>query len=185
MNAFSRLHTYRATVLTLLGLFFVSAMLYGSQVRAEAQWSLTGFGQAAWTYSSQTVSSLFHGTNAGYTPASPNPVSAPMLAPVPPAGCTLTTTMGSNGTAQAINDNATTTSTIVIAGAGAYLWDVDALTAITHTFPGDIDMTLTSPAGTIVTLTSDNVGSSDNVFNGTTWDDDANPGGAIPHAING
>ena len=56
----------------------------------------------------------------------------------------------------------------MVAGAGTYLSDVDVLTNITHTFCGDIDMTLTSPAGTIVTLTTDNGSSFDNVFNGTT-----------------
>ncbi len=108
-----------------------------------------------------------------------------MIAPPVPSGCTLTATTASNATAQAITDNATTTSTIVVAGAGTYLWDVDALTTITHAFNSDLDITLTSPAGTVVTLTSDNGGSNDNVFNGTTWDDSANPGGTVPHASTG
>ena len=45
-------------------------------------------------------------------------------------------------------------------------------------------MTLTSPAGTVVTLTSDNGGGSDNVFAGTVWDDDADPGGQVPYVTN-
>jgi len=46
-------------------------------------------------------------------------------------------------------------------------------TAITHTFPGDLDMTLTSPEGTVVTISTDNGGGSDDAFNGTIWDDSA------------
>src|SRR4051812_25840644 len=42
-------------------------------------------------------------------------------------------------------------------------------------------MTVTSPAGTVVTLTTDNGGSHDNVFAGTRWDDSAAPGG-VPTA---
>ena len=51
--------------------------------------------------------------------------------------------------------------------------DVDLTTFITHAFCADLDVTLTSPAATVVTLTTDNGGSNDNVFNGTLWDDDA------------
>src|SRR5206468_3860942 len=50
--------------------------------------------------------------------------------------------------------------------------------------PGDLDITLMSPAGTIETLTSDNGGGSANVFAGTTWDDKANPGGQVPYTSN-
>jgi uncharacterized repeat protein (TIGR01451 family) len=71
-----------------------------------------------------------------------------------------------------INDMVTTTSTITVSGVGAFLHDVDVVTSITHTFAGDLDITVTSPAGTQVTLTTDNGAGNDNVFNGTTWDDD-------------
>ena len=36
----------------------------------------------------------------------------------------------------------------------------------------------------MVTLTTDNGAGNDNVFNGTKWDDDANPGGQVPYATN-
>jgi subtilisin-like proprotein convertase family protein len=62
---------------------------------------------------------------------------------------------------------------ITVSGMNAYLFDVNLTTAITHTFPADLDITLTSPAGTVVTITTDNGGGNDNVFNGTIWDDDA------------
>jgi hypothetical protein len=54
---------------------------------------------------------------------------------------------------------------------GPYLWDVDLNTFITHTSAADLDITLTSPAGTTVTITTDNGGTNDHVFNGTQWDD--------------
>jgi len=79
---------------------------------------------------------------------------------------------------------AVVTSTLQVTGAGPYLYDVDAVTDITHTFAADIDMTLTSPAGTVVTLTTDNGSGNDNVFDGTRWDDDANPGGQVPYVTN-
>ncbi|MGH9803333.1 MAG: proprotein convertase P-domain-containing protein, partial [Blastocatellia bacterium] len=95
------------------------------------------------------------------------------LAVVPPApgGCVLSTRTGSNSTPAAITDNNTVNSTITIAGAGPYLWDLDMVTNITHTFAADLDITLTSPAGTVVTITTDNGGGNDNVFAGTLWDD--------------
>ena len=76
------------------------------------------------------------------------------------------------------------TSTINIAGAGAYVCDVNVTVNITHTFSGDLDITLQSPSGKIVTLSTDNGGSNDNVFAGTTFDDQANPGGQVPYATN-
>ncbi len=105
-------------------------------------------------------------------------------APSAPPGFTATTTTFSNTTPTAIPDVTTVTSTITVSGVGAYLLDLDMTTFITHNFPADLDITLTSPAGTIVTITTDNGGGRDNVFNGTLWDDDANPGGAVPYTTN-
>jgi subtilisin-like proprotein convertase family protein len=104
--------------------------------------------------------------------------------PTPPANCVPINTSTANTTPAPIPDNNPTgvTSTITVAGAGAYLWDVNVITNITHTWNSDLDITITSPAGTVVSLSTDNGGSNDNVFNGTTWDDDAgttNPPGAI------
>jgi len=99
---------------------------------------------------------------------------------------TTATTMGANNTPVTIPSTGTpvVTSTIVIAGAGTSILDVNALTNITHTFNSDLDVTLTSPAGTVVTLTTDNGSSFDNVFNGTTWDDDADPDTQVPYTAN-
>ncbi len=98
----------------------------------------------------------------------------------------LVTTNAANTTPVPISSETATvvTSTIVVAGAGTQIFDVNALTNLTHTFASDLDITLTSPAGTVVTLTTDNGGSNDNVFNGTIWDDDANPAGQVPYTTN-
>jgi subtilisin-like proprotein convertase family protein len=76
------------------------------------------------------------------------------------------------------------TSTIVVAGANSYLYDLNMTTFIQHTFAADMDITIMSPAGTVVTLSSDNGTGNDNVFNGTVWDDSANPAGQVPYTTN-
>ena len=63
-------------------------------------------------------------------------------------------------------------------------FDVNVRTFIAHTFAADVDMTVVSPAGTVVTLTTDNGAGNDNVFDGTLWDDQANPGGQVPYTTN-
>lgn len=79
---------------------------------------------------------------------------------------------------------AVVTSTIVVSGASSYLFDLNLTTFITHSFAADLEITLTSPSGTVVTLTTDNGAGNDNVFNGTIWDDDANPAGTVPYTTN-
>ncbi|MGH9380102.1 MAG: proprotein convertase P-domain-containing protein [Thermoanaerobaculia bacterium] len=76
------------------------------------------------------------------------------------------------------------TSTLSVSGVEAYLWDVFVDTSITHTWNADLQIALTSPAGTIVTLTSNNGSSNDNVFNGTHWNDRADPDGLPPYVTN-
>jgi subtilisin-like proprotein convertase family protein len=91
-------------------------------------------------------------------------------------GCAIPSTVSPqfNSTAAvAVPDDPTAVSIINVAGLGPVLLDVNVQTFLTHTFPGDIDMTITSPAGTVVTLTTDNGAGSDNVFNGTIWNDQA------------
>jgi subtilisin-like proprotein convertase family protein len=63
-------------------------------------------------------------------------------------------------------------STITAPADGVISW-IRVRTDITHTNPGDLVVTLTSPLGDVLTLTSGNGGADDNVFNGTWWDDDA------------
>ncbi|MBL8897005.1 MAG: proprotein convertase P-domain-containing protein [Planctomycetes bacterium] len=79
----------------------------------------------------------------------------------------------SNRNATVISDVATSTSTIVVSGAAPVLQDLSLVTSITHTFAADMDITLTSPQGTVVTISTDNGAGNDNVFLGTLFDDDA------------
>jgi subtilisin-like proprotein convertase family protein len=105
--------------------------------------------------------------------------------PTSPANCTPTTTNFANNTPLAIPTGpAVVSNTIVVSGVGPFLWDLDLTTNLTHTFSADLDITLMSPAGTVVTLTTDNGAGNDNNFNGTLWDDDANPAGQVPYTTN-
>jgi subtilisin-like proprotein convertase family protein len=62
--------------------------------------------------------------------------------------------------------------TATVSGVGTYLWDLDLTTLLSHTYSSDIDMTITSPAGTTITVTTDNGNTGlDNVYNGTLWDE--------------
>ncbi len=100
------------------------------------------------------------------------------VARLSPPGCGQATTTinvaGSSGPITAPTPYTPPTFTAVVSGADPYLWDLNLTTFITHTFAADLDITLTSPAGTIVTITTDNGGGNDDVFNGTVWDDNAN-----------
>ncbi len=105
------------------------------------------------------------------------------LTTLPAAPATAVSTV-SEAVVTPIPDLGTVTRTVAVSGAGIQIGKVKVTTFITHSFPGDLDMTLKSPSGTIVTLTSDNGSLSNDVFNGTVWDDDANPGGQVPYVNN-
>jgi uncharacterized repeat protein (TIGR01451 family) len=137
----------------------------------------------------ESLSAALGGDDPGHVAQGANtaqPASTgPLVVGGAPAGCNTSLATFSNATPVPIATGPTVvTSTIVVSGAGTYLFDLDLTTFITHTFPGDLDMTVTSPAGTVVTLTTDNAGTNDNVFNGTVWDDDANPAGQVPYTTN-
>jgi uncharacterized repeat protein (TIGR01451 family) len=108
------------------------------------------------------------------------------VAPAAPAACGATTTNFTNSTPVAISATGTpvVTSTIVVSGVGPFLYDLDVTTFLQHTFSSDLDVTITSPAGTVVTLTTDNGSTFDDVFNGTVWDDNADPGTQVPYTAN-
>jgi subtilisin-like proprotein convertase family protein len=92
------------------------------------------------------------------------------------------TTTAAQGVPVELVDNAVNSSTLAVGGLGTHLLDLDLGTQVSHTFAADLDITLTSPAGTAVTVTTDNGGETDNSFRGTTWDDNAgssNPPGAV------
>jgi subtilisin-like proprotein convertase family protein len=112
--------------------------------------------------------------------------SAKAVAPQAPPGCgTATTTSHENTTPTGIPAGpAVVSSTLEVSGAGAHLTDLDLVTNLTHTFAADLDITLQSPAGTVATITTDNGAGNDNVFNGTTFDDQANPAGQVPYVTN-
>lgn len=103
-----------------------------------------------------------------------------------PTGCMPISSSASNTTAVPISDGAPSvvTSTIEVSGAAPYLWELTVTTFIRHTFAADLDITLQSPSGTVVTLTTDNGAGNDDVFNGTVWSDRANPGGQVPYTTN-
>ena len=106
--------------------------------------------------------------------------------PSPPSCGTALHPVNVNNTPMALSAAGTpvVNSTIVVAGAGVFITDVDVITNITHTFSTDLDVSITSPAGTIVTLTTDNGSTFDNVFNGTRWNDDIDPGTTMPSDLN-
>ena len=75
-------------------------------------------------------------------------------------------------------------STVAVTGTTGQAVGVRLTTNITHTASNDLDITLRAPNGKIVTITSDNGGTYDNVFNGTVWNDKADPGSQIPYGTN-
>jgi uncharacterized repeat protein (TIGR01451 family) len=95
--------------------------------------------------------------------------------PFVPPNCDGLITDAANTTPTPILDVATVSSTVTIAGANPFVFQVLLRTNITHTFAADLDITLTSPEGTVMTVTTDNGAGNDNVFNGTLWSDDAVP----------
>ena len=101
--------------------------------------------------------------------------AAPLGGVVAPPNCTATATVVSNTTPTPIPDGpgGVASNTVTVAGAAPYLWQASLVVDITHTFAGDLDITLTSPGATVVTLTTDNGGGNDNVFSTVTWTDAA------------
>ena len=106
---------------------------------------------------------------------------------LPGVGCVVNAvqSVASTGGAQSIPDLGTAvTKTIPVADSGALEW-LRVKTDLTHSRVGDLLVTLTSPAGSVLTLTSNNGGTSANSFNGTWWDDQAgltNPPGSVAEA---
>jgi subtilisin-like proprotein convertase family protein len=69
----------------------------------------------------------------------------------------------------------TITSTITVNTSGQFISDIDLKTFIAHNLSSDLDVTLTSPQGTRIVITSDNGGLVGGNFDGTEWDDSATP----------
>jgi len=111
--------------------------------------------------------------------------TARAISPPAPSGCPAVTTHFSNDTATPIPDGPSViTSQIVVSGLEGMTWDVDLTTFITHDFPLDLDITLSAPNGAVMTITTDNGHTFPDVFNGTVWDDQADPGGQVPYVHN-
>jgi len=162
----------------------------GSQVRTNPQ-AAAAYAAAEGRY--RQISASLGGDDPGHVlaggvnaKARRAPLKIRKIAPAAPAGCGATTTNFTNSTPVAISATGTpvVTSTIVVSGVGPFLYDLDVTTFIQHTFSSDLDITITSPAGTVVTLTTDNGSTFDDVFNGTIWDDNADPGTQVPYTAN-
>jgi hypothetical protein len=73
-----------------------------------------------------------------------------------PPNCAMTFTSASNNTPVPIADVATSSSTINVAGAGVFLYQLSITANITHTFAADMDITLISPGNNRITISTDN-----------------------------
>jgi len=83
-----------------------------------------------------------------------------------------TASYGANDVPRAITDYATTTSEIVVSDLTAPLVDVNVRLNLTHSYDGDLAISLRAPDGTIVRLTNRHGASGDN-FSNTLFDDEA------------
>ncbi|MCC7011218.1 MAG: proprotein convertase P-domain-containing protein [Planctomycetes bacterium] len=89
--------------------------------------------------------------------------------PAPPTGFNPTLTF-SKLTNVSILDNTVVSDTQTVSGCIGNLYDVDVYTEITHTWNGDLVLSVTTPAGTSVLLSNRWGGANDDVFNGTWFD---------------
>jgi subtilisin-like proprotein convertase family protein len=86
--------------------------------------------------------------------------------PVAPSSSSATYTSSPN---IPVPDNTTVTDVINVLGLTSSLYKVTLYTEVPHTWSSDLDITLTSPAGTIVVVNTDNADDKDDVYNGTVW----------------
>jgi subtilisin-like proprotein convertase family protein len=114
------------------------------------------------------LSAFLGGDDPARVPAPPAQGSYTAVTPCPSP---TSTTSFTDATVVPILDSSVAIATLNVSGLVGTLWDVDLLPNITHTYAADLDITLTSPAGTVVSITTDNGGANDNVFNGTRFDD--------------
>jgi len=82
------------------------------------------------------------------------------------------------------DDGAAVSHSTNVAGTTFPVTDVRVTVNIPHTFTSDLDLTLRSPAGTIVTLATDDAGENDNAFAGAVFRDDAAAGAANATYVN-
>lgn len=94
----------------------------------------------------------------------------------------------------AIPDSGTATSQVAVTGfdPDARAFDIDVRTNIRHPMPGELEIELVPPdpfpgspgTGPRITLSSANGGTAADAFNGTLWDDEADPDGQVPSESN-
>lgn len=104
------------------------------------------------------------------------------VAPVFPGATTQTWT--STDRDVPVVDNAPVISIVDVAGAPGTILDVDVAVQLAHTSSGQLRISLISPAGTTVTLSSNNGGSNDDVFADTLFDDQADGQPSAPNVRN-
>jgi subtilisin-like proprotein convertase family protein len=75
-----------------------------------------------------------------------------------------------------------TTSSLLATGLTGKVLSLRLRTDLYHPASAQLDVTLQAPSGRAVTITTDN--GLAGVFNGTVWDDKANPNGAVPYVTN-
>lgn len=104
---------------------------------------------------------------------------------IPNAGATFSSsTLLANNNPLAITDNSTISSTINVNSFQSTACQISMNLNITHTFNRDLLITLTSPSGRSVTVTSRNGGARDDVFAGVFLTDSKDPGSQIPYTEN-
>jgi cysteine-rich repeat protein len=111
-------------------------------------------------------------------------VACPAGATAPAFPGLVTTTVTSADGATPIPDAGSLIATLDVMGLGGRLVDVDVTVDIAHTQADNLDVSLVSPDGTTITLTSDNGGANDDVFAGTTFDDQAAGTPSAPNVRN-
>ena len=71
------------------------------------------------------------------------------------------------------SDDTPSISTITVAGVEGDIQDIDIITLIEHEASGELKITLVSPEGTVVTVSNQNGGDFEDLFDGTRWSDGA------------
>src|SRR5262245_3671924 len=95
----------------------------------------------------------------------------------------ITTTLTSPDADLPIPDNASLV-TVLTSDLPGVVVDVDVTLDITHTTSDQLDIYLIGPSGRTITLSTDNGGQNDDVFAGTTFDDQAPGTPSAPNVRN-
>jgi cysteine-rich repeat protein len=110
------------------------------------------------------------------------PGAAGAAAPAVPGA--VTTTVASTGDPVPVPDADSLISILDVGPVAGRIIDVDVTLDLAHTAPDNLDVFLVSPAGTTVTLSTDNGAGNDNVFAPVTFDDQAPGTPSAPNVRN-